>query len=76
MTEVDKGRIEYTLKERRPGGDVFWAGHGVIDRTDTNDSTQRYWTYDDDVPFAYPVRNNGAFTVGDFCADAVPFTTG
>jgi hypothetical protein len=31
---------------------------------------------DDDVSFAYPVRNHGSYRAGDFCADAVRFTTG
>jgi hypothetical protein len=32
--------------------------------------------HDDDVSFAYPVRSHGSFTVGDFCDDALRFTTG
>jgi hypothetical protein len=137
VSGTESGRVEYTLKERRPGGPVFWSGHASIDFTYTNDTTGRYWTEevtfyehdtkvlsqqddviemlvtsafradvfdeagewdsfnrgmsqwvitidsrgtteleDDVVEFSYPVRLHGAFNVGDFCEDAVRFTTG
>jgi hypothetical protein len=40
---------------------------------DTQGTPQRD---DDDVDFAYPVRSHGSYQVGDFCEDAVRFTTG
>lgn len=40
---------------------------------DTQGTPQRD---DDDVDYAYPVRNHGSYKVGDFCEDAVRFTTG
>lgn len=59
------------------GGAVDSSNRGMVQWVLTIDTKGTPTDFDDDlVDYARHVRDHGSFRIGDFCADAVRFTTG